>query len=111
MNWSSPNFNDYETFALESANNVLLDNKFDKLRHTVLYFHGFLEKLEDENLHLIVDSYLTRNDHNVLLVDWSKLAAGNYVTDAIPNALRVILLNQNRRRNMLLWIIFSLVMQ
>lgn len=75
---------------MQSAKDILLDNRFNNLRHTVLYFHGFKEKLEDENQHLIVDSYLKRNDHNMLLVDWEQLAAGNYVINAIPNALRVI---------------------
>ena len=88
----SPNFNDHGIFALRSAKDILLDSKFNSLKHTVLYLHGFLEKLEDENQHLIVDSYLKRNDHNVILLDWEVLASGNYVTDVVPNAIRVILI-------------------
>ncbi|CAO1386647.1 unnamed protein product [Diamesa serratosioi] len=87
--WISPNFIDREKYELNSAKDVLLHAKFNVQRPTVLYFHGFAEKLEDPNQHLIIDSYLIRNDHNVLLIDWELLGAGDYVGDAIPNAKKL----------------------
>lgn len=42
-----------------------------------------------ESVNVIVDAYLQRNDHNVLALEWSELAAGNYLIDAVPNAKQV----------------------
>ena len=88
--FASPNFNDYETFDLKLANNILLSNKFESFKHTVLYIPGYNVMLNDDNVQLIVSSYLKRDDHNVIFLDWVALTTGNYVTDVVPNALRVI---------------------
>ncbi|KAK0082078.1 hypothetical protein PV326_007354 [Microctonus aethiopoides] len=47
-------------------------------KKTVYYFHGFSENAEKTSVLSVVDAYIRRNDHNVLAVDWSKLAALNY---------------------------------
>lgn len=39
-----------------------------------------------ESVNVIVNAYLKRNDHNILVLDWSSLADGNYLLDAVPNA-------------------------
>lgn len=38
---------------------------------------------------MIADAYIKRNDHNILLLDWSELADGNYLFDAVPNIKKV----------------------
>lgn len=86
----SPNFNDYGTFDLKSPNDILLNDKFDSLKRTVFYIPGYNAQLDDDNVQLIVSSYLKRNDHNLIFLNWVALSIGNYVTDVVPNALRVI---------------------
>lgn len=67
---------------------------FDKEKATVLYIHGYIEAPSDESVTVIVQSYLKRNDHNILVLDWSDLADGNYLVDAVPNAKQVIYLKR-----------------
>lgn len=62
---------------------------FDKQKPTVLYIHGYVEAPSHESVNVIVQAYLKRNDHNVLILDWSELADGNYLFDAIPNMKQV----------------------
>lgn len=49
-----------------------------------------MEGPSHESVKVIVDSYLQRNDYNVLVLDWSQLANGNYLIDAVPNAKQVL---------------------
>ncbi|KAG5669190.1 hypothetical protein PVAND_017084 [Polypedilum vanderplanki] len=72
-------------FDLSQAPEILKHDKFDNERPTVLYLHGYLENLECESIHVIVDAYLQRNDHNIIVLDWSKLAYGLYFMGAVPN--------------------------
>lgn len=87
----SPSFKDYETFDLKSAKDILVNNKFDNLKRTVLYIPGYNAQLDDDNVQLVVSSYLKRNDHNLIFLDWVALSIGNYVTEVVPNAMRVII--------------------
>lgn len=66
------------------------NDHFDILKKTVLYIHGYLEGPDHESVNTIVDAYLERNDHNVLVLNWSQLANGNYFIDAVPNAKQVL---------------------
>lgn len=63
--------------------------KFDAEKKTVLYIHGYLEAPSQESVNVIVAAYLKRNDHNILVMDWSELSDGNYLFDAVPNAKQV----------------------
>lgn len=48
-------------------------------KKTVIYVHGFTENQQSESVREIVEAYLTRNDFNILTVDWSLLAKDNYI--------------------------------
>ena len=85
----------------------MLNNKFDNLKRTVLYIPGYNVKLDDDNVQLIVSSYLKRDDHNVIFLDWVALTSGNYVTEVVPNALRVITLKTNKILQIIKAIIYS----
>lgn len=80
---------DIEIYRLREGVNVLKHPKFDSLKKTVLYLHGYIENPEVESIHLIADSYIQRGDHNILILDWSELADGNYLFDAVPNTRQV----------------------
>jgi hypothetical protein len=68
---------------------MLKHPSFRQCKPTVFYFHGFLEKVYDESVNVVVDAYIKRNDHNLVIVDWSELADGSYIFDAVPNHKRV----------------------
>lgn len=76
-------------FSLKNANQILNQNEFDLRKPTVLYVHGYYETYDDFNTILIVSSYLSRRDHNVLALDWGKIAAKNYVLQALPRVIEL----------------------
>ncbi|KAG5669189.1 hypothetical protein PVAND_017083 [Polypedilum vanderplanki] len=76
-------------FDLAQVSEILRQEEFDNERPTVLYLHGYSENMGSESIQLIVNSYLTRNDHNIIVLDWSKLAKGTYMTAAVPNAMKL----------------------
>lgn len=51
--------------------------------------HGYVEGPTHQSVHVIVDAYLKRGDHNILVLDWSELADGNFLVDAVPNLKQV----------------------
>ncbi|XP_031626943.1 lipase member I-like [Contarinia nasturtii] len=79
-------FSTQRTYELDESCAMFGNAQFDVLRKTVLYIHSYLEGPEHESVNTIVDAYLQRNDHNVLIMDWSQLAKGNYLIDVVPNA-------------------------
>lgn len=56
----------------------------------MLYIHGYADDSKYDSVREIVDAYLQRDDYNVLVLDWTELASGNYLIDAVPNAKQVI---------------------
>lgn len=62
---------------------------FDMQRKTMLYIHGYADESRHDSVRAIVDAYLQRNDHNILVLDWAELAGENYLIDAVPNAKQV----------------------
>ncbi|CAO1411079.1 unnamed protein product [Diamesa hyperborea] len=58
-------------------------------RPTVVYCFGYTENYTDASTQLIVDAYLSRNDHNILVIQWSMYAANNYFFQAIPNTIQL----------------------
>ncbi|XP_063991300.1 lipase member H-B-like [Diachasmimorpha longicaudata] len=46
----------------------------------VIYVHGFREHPSNRSIRTVVGAYLERGTDNIMLLDWSRLASGNYVT-------------------------------
>ncbi|CAO1383460.1 unnamed protein product [Diamesa tonsa] len=82
-------FKEQRIFTLSSAHEILEQEEFDNAKPTVVYLHGFLETMEVESISVIANAYLTRNDHNILILDWGELADGSYLLEALPNALKL----------------------
>lgn len=82
-------FSTQRSYELSESCALFGNAHFDVMKKTVLYIHGYLEGSNHESVNVIVDAYLQRNDHNVLALDWSELASGNYLIDAVPNAKQV----------------------
>ncbi|XP_062547945.1 endothelial lipase isoform X1 [Armigeres subalbatus] len=78
-------FEDHEVFDLSRAEDIIQHPRFDRTKKTVMYFHGYIESPEVESVHVIVDAYQKRNDHNVIILDWTQLVDGNYLLEAVPN--------------------------
>lgn len=84
-------FSTHRPYELDESCALFGNAHFDVLKKTVLYIHNYLEGPNHESVNVIVDSYLQRNDHNILVLDWSQLSNGNYLIDAVPNAKQVLL--------------------
>lgn len=82
-------FSNQRPYELDESCAMFGNAHFDVLKKTILYVHGYGEGPKHESVSAIVDAYLERNDHNVLVLDWSELAKGNYLIDAVPNAKQV----------------------
>lgn len=63
--------------------------------------HGYLESPESDSVRLIVNAYYTRNEHNLIVLDWSDAASGDYFINAVPNAITVItmIISIRRKKN------------
>lgn len=77
-------------FELDRAEDIVRHPKFDPTKKTAMYFHGYIESPEVESVHVIVDAYQKRNDHNLIILDWTQLVDGNYLLEAVPNCKKVI---------------------
>ncbi|KAJ8711990.1 hypothetical protein PYW08_008944 [Mythimna loreyi] len=82
------NLTSLTSYRIGNAKSLLTDPAFDVKRPTVIYAHGYVELSTDESITTVVSAYLQRGDYNVLLVDWSNIAFGNYVIIAktLPGA-------------------------
>lgn len=66
-----------------------LDNvKFRLEKPAVLYAFDFLETHESISTKTIVEAYLKRGDHNILVLDYGKYSGGNYFFDAVPYVIK-----------------------
>ncbi|XP_037928032.1 pancreatic lipase-related protein 3 isoform X3 [Teleopsis dalmanni] len=81
-----PTHGDSSIYSLNDYSSLLENSNFDKSKNTVLYLHGYLEDPSVESIHVIVDAYMQRDDINLIILDWSELADGNYMFDAVGNA-------------------------
>lgn len=65
---------------MSEAEEILNHPKFDLNRNIVLYIHGYIEKSTSPTVLKIIDAYAKRDTYNILILDWSTLAAGLYPT-------------------------------
>lgn len=82
-------FLEYESFPITSLDQIVNHKSFDNKKTTLLYIHGFRENLTSESVQTIVWAFIARGSHNILVLDWSDYAAGNYITEAVPNLMKV----------------------
>lgn len=75
-----------EQFDLYDGADIVSHPRFDSNRRTVLYIHGFAD---NQSAPFVVDAYLERNEHNVIVLDWLPLARGDYFANGIQNIKKV----------------------
>ncbi|XP_011175763.2 lipase member H-B [Solenopsis invicta] len=78
--------NEYVDYSLKNASAIT--SRIINSKPTVMYIHGFTEHMEKESVRTVVQAYLKRNDHNIIGVDYRKLANESYLKVA-RNAPRV----------------------
>lgn len=62
---------------------------FDLNKETVLYIFGYIESLKAESVKTVVTAYQQKNQHNILVLDWEKIVARNYVFQTFPDTVQV----------------------
>lgn len=83
------NFFDHKIYDHNELDEIVQNDNFNANQTTVLYIHGYLESVESETVRLIVNAYQIRNEHNLIIVDWSDAASGDYFLNAVPNSMTV----------------------
>lgn len=86
INGSIPN---HVLIRLDETQSLWDTPEFKLDRPTIIYAFDFLENHESVSTQSIVDAYLQRGDHNILILDYGELSGGNYIFDAVPNAMKV----------------------
>lgn len=82
----------YELLSITSLDELSSYEAFNNSLKTVLYIHGFRESLASESVETVVNAFIKRKSHNILVLNWSVYASGNYITDAVPNLIKVRIL-------------------
>jgi pimeloyl-ACP methyl ester carboxylesterase len=80
------------SYPLLKLPSILNDPNFKKHQPTVFYAHGFLESLQSRSVNTIIDAYSYRGGWNLIVIDWSRFAAGRYLTTVLPQTHSVGLL-------------------
>ncbi|CAH2095559.1 unnamed protein product [Euphydryas editha] len=70
---------DHKWYRFDNIASLLSHPNFDLNKPTALYIHGYVEYATDNSILRVVRSYLKHGDHNMLVLDWSNLAFGNYL--------------------------------
>lgn len=83
----SSNPKEFKLFALNDTSSLLNDPSFDNNRPTMLYGYGYTERYNSSSVQKIVEAYIERADHNILVIDY--YSGGNYFFEAIPNTHKV----------------------
>uniref|UniRef100_A0A2H1V6E0 SFRICE_005135 n=1 Tax=Spodoptera frugiperda TaxID=7108 RepID=A0A2H1V6E0_SPOFR len=68
-----------QTLVMNDANSITRSN-FDANRPTVIIAHGWLSNQYTSTNYIIRNAYLRKSDVNVIVLDWRRLAAADYVT-------------------------------
>lgn len=67
-----------KSFKLNGISKLVRDSHYNAKNPTVLYIHGWEENQTQPNVAVIPHSYATRGGWNVILLNWDRIAVGNY---------------------------------
>jgi predicted alpha/beta-fold hydrolase len=74
---------------LNQTQNLLDHPDYNKSLPTVLYVHGYTESFHAKSTQTVVEAFITRQSHNILVLDWSTYANGLYTWTASRNVYPV----------------------
>ncbi|CAO1415320.1 unnamed protein product [Diamesa hyperborea] len=89
MHYYGPTPDKVYEYTIASAGDLTKTPEFKKTSPTVFYFHGFQGSMASPHITLIIQSYLTRADSNIVIVDWTQLSNSNYMLEIVPNVYKV----------------------
>lgn len=84
-----PTYFDQRIYDFNELDEIVQHEEYNASQTTVLYIHGYLESPDSDTVHLIVNAFHTRNEHNLIVLDWSDAAFGDYFIQAVPNSITV----------------------
>ncbi|OXU24282.1 hypothetical protein TSAR_000477 [Trichomalopsis sarcophagae] len=73
---------DVEALNYSLAQSEELMENIDSQKPYVLYIHGYEEHPANESIQTVVSAYIQRGTDNIVVLDWSAFAFGNYVSVA-----------------------------
>ncbi|KAG5684758.1 hypothetical protein PVAND_013972 [Polypedilum vanderplanki] len=76
-------------YPLYESSKLLVDPHFDVSLLTMMFLDGYKDESTLTDVlgkKTIVNAFLTRGDYNVIIVNWDKIASGNYIFTAMPNS-------------------------
>ncbi|CRL01706.1 CLUMA_CG014922, isoform A [Clunio marinus] len=79
----------FEIIELNETEKLLTHPGYDNNKPTVVYVYGFNEKFKSKSTQTLVESYIERGDHNILVVEWAKYNRGSYPYFVIPNTQKI----------------------
>lgn len=73
-------------FTLQNLTSIHSNSWYNPIRNTVIYSFGFAEKVSSPTTQLILDAYVKRGGHNIIVIDWSAYN-GVTIPDYYPAAI------------------------
>lgn len=67
----------------------MYNSYYDNNRPTLLYCYGYTETFQSLSVQTVLESYIERGDHNILVIEYSNYNDGNYFLQAVPNSYRI----------------------
>lgn len=77
------NVNNTVAVPFAKSRELLCMEGFDYSKTTVIYTFGWGSSYQKLNTRTVVSAFLAETDFNILVVDWSQYAGGNYVLDTL----------------------------
>lgn len=84
-----PAYSDHQIYGHNDLSKLTRHRNYDQNRTTILYVHGYQESAKADSVQSIVAAYNSRNDHNLIVLDWAEGATGDYFKQAVPNCASV----------------------
>ncbi|XP_070508831.1 lipase member H-like [Chironomus tepperi] len=58
-------------YTLQNLTAINSNSWYSPIRNTVIYSFGFTETINRETTQAIIDAYIKRGEHNIIVIDWS----------------------------------------
>jgi hypothetical protein len=86
---NSENTSQYDDYYLNMDEDFMTNWNYDNNRPTMLYSYGYTESYNSKSTQTVLEAYLERGDHNLIVTEWQPYNSGNYLFEAIKNSYRV----------------------
>lgn len=80
---------DNQYFTLDETQLILQHPKYDPNKKTLLYCYGYTETFRSKSTITVVQAYIKRGDHNIIVLDWEDYCHGHYIQNAVPQVYTV----------------------